>query len=501
VASESEKVVERLVAWIWERQALVGPLPGDDGADYQVVFRGRSWGERGPDFQGAIVARGDGTLLRGDVEVHVRTSDWRRHGHGRDPAYNRTVCHVVLWHDSERPTCRQDGVAVPTVELVTRLAAPLAELERRRQAEEGARPPEPACFAPPVGVATDRRLPAESAPTRPGARAPGAAHASAPSLAASSGQELQALQGLLERAGLERFQAKAAHFEGELACLPPAEVLYRGALRAMGYTANTAGFERLAEALPFDALRTLAGTDGAGRPLRVQAALLGAAGLLPGQRGIVADDGWPRALERAWDGFDGVRAEPLPASAWRWWRVRPENLPPRRAAGLGQVLVAWLERDPIGVLLDDLAEAERREKPARLAGRWRTRASDPFWPTHYDFGRASPGARPWLIGGGRAGEVAVNVLLPFLHALGQAADDPALSERALALYRRYPATAPNRVTVEMARQLGGPDGAKAARTACRQQGLIHLYRHWCDARDCDRCPAGASRRPLPPDPV
>jgi hypothetical protein len=88
--------------------------------------------------------------------------------------------------------------------------------------------------------------------------------------------------------------------------------------------------------------------------------------------------------------------------------------------------------------------------------------------------------------------VAVNVLLPFLHALGQSTGDAALSERVLALYRRYPATAPNRVTREMTLQLGGPKGAAHARTACRQQGLIHLYKHWCDARDCERCPAGAA---------
>ena len=81
-------------------------------------------------------------------------------------------------------------------------------------------------------------------------------------------------------------------------------------------------------------------------------------------------------------------------------------------------------------------------------------------------------------------------VLPFLHALGRATGDARLAERARDLYRRYPATAPNRVTREMARQLGGDAGAAHARTACRQQGLIHLYKHWCDARDCEHCPAG-----------
>ena len=73
-------------------------------------------------------------------------------------------------------------------------------------------------------------------------------------------------------------------------------------------------------------------------------------------------------------------------------------------------------------------------------------------------------------------------VLPILHALGRASGEATLAARALAPYRRYPATAPNRVTREMARQLGGPNGAAHARTACRQPSLIHLYKHWCDAR-------------------
>ena len=53
--------------------------------------------------------------------------------------------------------------------------------------------------------------------------------------------------------------------------------------------------------------------------------------------------------------------------------------------------------------------------------------------------------------------------------------------------RRYPSGPPNRVVREMAVQVGGTEGPRLARGACRQQGLIHLYRHWCDARDCSHC--------------
>ncbi len=444
-----EKVVERVVAWIWEQQALRAPLPGDDGCHYQVVYRGRPWGERGPDFQGAILAREDGVLLRGDVEIHVRASDWRKHGHQRDPAYNQTVCQVVLWQDERRPILRQDGVAVPTIELITRLAAPLAELEHRAAVEP------PVELAPCVEAADD-------------------------------------LGALLERAGLARFHEHATTFEGDLACSPPDEVLYRGALRAMGYTANTHGFELLGAALPLATLRAMSGERGAARLPMVQAALLGVAGLLPSQRGILAGDGWPRLLETTWKRHAVDLTPPLPAGTWRSWRVRPENAPVRRVAGVSQLISVWSAGDPLDRMLADLLTAERTARPALLADRWHAKAeSADFWAQHHDFGRPLATPQPWLVGAGRAADVVVNVVLPFAYAFGQASADAALSKRALSLYQQYPSGPPNRVLREMARQVGGADGAKLARGACRQQGLIHLYRHWCDARDCANCAASA----------
>jgi Protein of unknown function (DUF2851) len=454
--SAREKVVERLVAWIWQQQALDGPLPADDGRMYQVVFRGRPWGERSPDFQGAILAREDGLLLRGDVEIHVRASDWRRHGHGRDPAYNQAVCQVVLWQDDPRPIAREDGTCIPTIELVTRLAAPLAELERRAA----------------------RELAETKAARR---RAPAIPCVESPS----------DLAVLLDRAGVARFLEHAATFESDLACLPREEVLYRGALRAMGYTANTRGFEQLGQALPLATLRAVtAGSPGPARLQRLQAALLGVAGLLPSQRGIAVSEGWPGLLESAWVDQAHALPSPLPSGTWRSWRVRPENVPVRRAAGVGQLINTWSAGDPLDRLLGDLEAAEHATNPMLLASCWQARAEDDgFWATHHDFGRPLAVPQPWLVGAGRAGEVVVNALLPFAYALGQATAEKALSERALSLYRRYPSGPPNRVVREMALQVGGADGPRLARGACRQQGLIHLYRHWCDSRDCSRCAA------------
>ena len=266
--SAREKVVERLVAWIWEQQALIGPLPADDGRAYQVVFRGRPWGERDPDFQGAILAREDGLLLQG-----------RR----RDPRPR-------LGLEAPRPRARpglQPG-DLPGGALAGR-AAPDRPAGRHRD-------PDHRAGHPPGGAAgragASGRARSWRMQRRPG-RHPGAALRPSPASRRPSDLAL-----LLDRAGVARFLEHAATFESDLACLPPEEVLYRGALRAMGYTANTRGFEQLGQALPLATLRAVtAGPPGPARLQRLQAALLGVAGLLPepardrGTRGLARPAG------------------------------------------------------------------------------------------------------------------------------------------------------------------------------------------------------------------
>ena len=111
-----------------------------------------------------------------------------------------------------------------------------------------------------------------------------------------------------------------------------------------------------------------------------------------------------------------------------------------------------------------------------------------YWASHYDFGiegRRNPG----LIGQGRAREIVVNVLLPFLFAWGERLSQPWLKDRAVQLYRDHPRLGGNWVTSYMERQIFGEDQAKVT-SACQQQGLIHLYEVFCVERRCYDCPLG-----------
>ena len=80
---------------LWEGQRFPrAALVTTAGEALRVIFRGRPGAGPGPDFRGAIIAA-PGGLLSGDIELHVRTSDFRRHGHLADPNYGEVILHVV----------------------------------------------------------------------------------------------------------------------------------------------------------------------------------------------------------------------------------------------------------------------------------------------------------------------------------------------------------------------------------------------------------------------
>ena len=78
--------------------------------------------EGGPDFRGAVLQIGEGQTCSGDVEVDVRSSGWRAHGHDINPAFEKVVLQVV-W-EGERSAAGQ----IPVLPLKDLLDAPLGEL-------------------------------------------------------------------------------------------------------------------------------------------------------------------------------------------------------------------------------------------------------------------------------------------------------------------------------------------------------------------------------------
>ena len=82
------------------------------------LFSQDAWVDQsGPDVRDAVLLFASGEQRIGDIEFHVRASDWLAHKHSIDPRYNNVMLHVVLLCNDPQPTMRQDGYAVPVCSL------------------------------------------------------------------------------------------------------------------------------------------------------------------------------------------------------------------------------------------------------------------------------------------------------------------------------------------------------------------------------------------------
>ena len=89
-------MTEQFFQFIWQYSLYDGAnLMTTSGEKIIVQFQGELNTKAGPDFEEAKI-RIDDTLLVGNVELHLKTSDWYKHGHQNNKAYDNIILHIVL---------------------------------------------------------------------------------------------------------------------------------------------------------------------------------------------------------------------------------------------------------------------------------------------------------------------------------------------------------------------------------------------------------------------
>jgi len=431
------------VVCLWQRQAMGGAVLRTSCAEpVEILYPGRTNEGHGADFRDAVVAIG-GRLLKGDIEVHVRSSDWEAHGHHRDAAYDRVVLHVVMRHDRRGATGLRGGGSAPVVAL-----------DRCAVVNTGGRSGHRGCSGAAWGGDTDR------------------------------------LVGFLESAGESRFLARAEDLIREMGRVGAAQCLYRGVMGALGYAHNKAPFLELAERVPLDALETAArGTATEEERLaRLQSRLVGTAGLLPSQRWgrerrDRLDDACVARLEGLWASQGNT--EVMPPSAWDLFRVRPHNSPVRRLVAMSHLICRYRERGLLDGLVGGLTAGCPHLVARRRLEEGLVVTARGYWANRSDFGWSSRIRSAALLGRRRAADIVVNVLLPFAVGWSRSAGRPGIASTALDVYRHYPRLETNALERHMRAQLGVAEGLVDC--ARRQQGLLHIYKTRCTQGRCAKC--------------
>ena len=107
--------MEKLMQYVWQQRLLpVAEMRTVDGRKVEIIDPGLLNTDAGPDFFNAKVSIG-GEVWVGNVEIHYRASDWHRHKHNTDPAYDSVILHVVDKDDAI--VRRADGQIVPQMRM------------------------------------------------------------------------------------------------------------------------------------------------------------------------------------------------------------------------------------------------------------------------------------------------------------------------------------------------------------------------------------------------
>jgi hypothetical protein len=436
---------ERLLQAIWQHQRLRrDQLRTLDGETVRVLHPGFGSVEGGPDFRAAVLQFDNAGPTTGDIEVDLRDAGWRAHGHDQNPAFKNVILHVV-W-DGKASATRP-----PTLSLREVLDAPLPELNLQLEHNS-------------IRALPESSLGKCNAPLRD--------------------LEAAVLVRLLREAAHVRLQNKAAQFRARAQHVGWEQSLWEGLFRALGYKHNGWPMQHLAETRS----RWKAGANS---PLKIQSRLLGLSGLLPAELNrnqSGADD----YLRQVWDGWWRERDEfsdcALPRSLWRFHGLRPANHPQRRLA----LAAHWANDETLVERIESWCKTPVAAK-AMLPSLTKIFAvkNDDFWCWHWTFRSARLKKPQPLLGETRVTDLAVNVILPWLHARATTGKSDTLRTEIESRFDAWPAAEDNAV-LRLARQrlLGRPiTGRSGFDTAGAQQGMLQIVRDFCDHSNatCDGC--------------
>lgn len=430
------KVSEDLVASMWQ-QLLGKELTTEEGEQVRIIYTGRINGDSGPDFRDAIIAVNGSNLMKGDVEIHVKSSDWYNHGHDRDAGYNGVILHVVGSHDCNLATLAQNGRSIPVLCLPDRLWPQIQAM--------------PYCHLPCFQMVEQ--------------------------------VDRQTLKKVLNVSGEERFKQKAAFLQASLRREEAGQVLFRSMMRALGYSKNMKPFEELAHRVPLSFMGKM---EPGGNLLLKQAWFLGIAGLLPSQRqeGELSIGSEVVELEQTWQ-LVGKGVKTMNEVDWHLSHVYPNNSPVRRIIAQSYLLQRYYE-DGLLMGMVQMVEGSSLMAASRGLEDGLVVFGDDYWQEHFDFAVGARTRKSALLGHSKAAEIIINVVLPFAFSWGEIAKKSELKRKAIELYLHYPRLAENEITRHMAWQLCL--GGSSDFTACHQQGLIHIFRNYCREGRCGDCP-------------
>lgn len=366
--------MEKLMQYVWKHRLWRSEdMVTNTGKKVRVVDPGLLNTDAGPDFFNAKIEI-DGHMWVGNVEMHYRATDWKRHRHDSDKAYDSVILHVVAKDDA--PVRRTNGELIPQVVL---------EVSPQFNAD----------YASLVGATIE--VPCATKIKQ------------VPHLTIVEWVEGLAFERLHGK--VERIHQLLDSFNGSWE-----DVCYVTLARNFGFGINNDAFERLARRTP---LRLLGKHSDS--VLQIEALLFGQAGMLDAQKPGM--DSYYNQLCTEYAFLSNkFQLTPMEKESWKLFRIRPQNFPYRRIAMLAQFIEGGFRM--MNRILDAEGEKEMRALfEVELSG---------YWTKHYTFGKPNERATATL-SRSSIDIILINTVAPLLYAYGELTGNYEMTDKAIKL--------------------------------------------------------------------
>ncbi|MEK7253288.1 MAG: DUF2851 family protein, partial [Bacteroidota bacterium] len=322
---------EDFLHFLWRtRRFDATELITTEGEPLEILHTGEQNRNAGADFSNARLRIGE-TLWAGNVEMHLKSSDWLQHNHQRDKAYDNVILHVVL--EEDKPIHRASGERIPCLEMKRRIPPKLSALYQKLLQNEYWIPCQHHFYE-----------------------------------AAEVTKNLW-----LDRLLVERLEQKTEviHTAWERNARDWEETFYQFVARNFGMKINAEPFEMLARSLPQSILAKHRDSL-----FQLESLLFGQAGLLEKE----FEDGHPEGLKKEYAYLrKKYELTPVAAAAWKFLRLHPGNFPTLRIAQFARLSQQSTH------LFSKILEVEKLEEIEQFF----TLQLDGYWLTHYVFDKPS----------------------------------------------------------------------------------------------------------------
>lgn len=365
---------EDFLHYIWRLQRFDRQyLQTTQGEVIQLISIGEHNVHAGPDFLNARIRLGN-TLWAGNIEIHLKSSEWLTHHHQQDPAYANVILHVVL--EEDQIIHHPNGERIPCLELKKRIAPRLSK-EYLRLVHQAA------------WIPCQKQIHQVSEITK--------------SL-------------WLDRLLVERLEEKTKLIQEALLQTNHnwEEAFYRMLARSYGLKVNPEPFEQLARSLPLNILR-----KHKNQLMQIEALFFGQAGMLNEN----FSDPYPNKLKREYEFLQKkYKLRALPKVNWKFLRLRPANFPTIRIAQLAMLIFQSSH------LFSKVLAAKNTKEIEQMFDR----RISPYWVNHYVFDKVSK-KRKKTLGKNTIHLFIINTISPFLFYYGHQQGEEKHKDKALSL--------------------------------------------------------------------